>query len=69
MFEKFYSMWKYFTNRYKIEKKVKIIKVKILHYKRYKMLLVNYMGNNSSVIKSLAQKGYYIAKIKYKRYN
>ena len=33
------------------------------------MLLVNYMGNNSSVIKSLAQKGYYIAKIKYKRYN
>ena len=33
------------------------------------MLLVNYMRNNSSVIKSLAQKGYYIAKIKYKRYN
>ena len=36
MFEKFYSILKYVTNRYKIEKRVKINKIKILYYKRLK---------------------------------
>ena len=50
MFEKkIYIILKYFTTRWKI-KKVKIIKVKFLHYKGHKILFVNYIGIDSSLI-------------------
>ena len=41
MFEKFYCILKYCTIRWEIEKKEKIIKIKILHYERSERLFVD----------------------------